>query len=199
MRDFIKLEEFGTKAQSIAPIGIVMSFFTLIYAIWFGFAWGLAGWLIFIMLAIFCMFIVKMSIDNIQHSKKFHAVSTDDSRAIEKKMKILSIISYSSLWLAVIISALLGKVKFIMPIVTLIIGIHFLPQASIMSRKIDYFIAPIPITFAFISIWLAFTSDLNWQTLYAISGIGGSIATISYAVYMIVSYKKLVQKYQVDY
>ena len=30
MRDFIKLEEFGTKAQSIAPIDIVMSFFTFI-------------------------------------------------------------------------------------------------------------------------------------------------------------------------
>ncbi|MFC2663294.1 MAG: hypothetical protein ACFNZE_00995 [Scardovia wiggsiae] len=30
MIDFIKLEEFGTKAQSIAPIGIVMSFFTFI-------------------------------------------------------------------------------------------------------------------------------------------------------------------------
>ncbi len=30
LRDFIKLEVFGTKAQSIAPIGIVKSFFTFI-------------------------------------------------------------------------------------------------------------------------------------------------------------------------
>jgi hypothetical protein len=36
-------EWFGEVAQSIAPIGMMMAIFMLVYSVWFGFAWGEMG------------------------------------------------------------------------------------------------------------------------------------------------------------
>lgn len=193
-----KFREFGAIAQSIAPVGIMMSLFTLIYSLWFGFAWGAYGWVAFAATVLFCAVITRISIGNIKHSSAFEAISTDRTASIEKKMKRLSAISYSVLWLSVIVLAILHQIKFIFPVATLIIGTHFLPQAKIMGRKIDYFIAPIPIIFSGFSIWLGFMTEMNWLILYAIAGIGGCAATMIYAVYMVYSFNRIVEIYRVS-
>ena len=40
-------QEFGEIAQNIAPYGIMMAVFTLFYSVWFCFAWGTVGRILF--------------------------------------------------------------------------------------------------------------------------------------------------------
>ncbi|MDO4872044.1 MAG: hypothetical protein Q4A27_01315 [bacterium] len=198
MEKEIKLE-YGGIAQSIAPMGIVMACFSLVYSIWFGFAWGEIGWLVFTVIILCNFYIVVKSIKNIQHANQFEAHETADGLRITKQMGILSGTSYSVIWILVFILFFSKQERIIFPMVTLIIGLHFLPQAKIMRRKIDYFVAPFPIFSAGLALYLAFNSDINWIFLGAVAGIGGSIATTIYGFYLLAVYKKIANKFNIPY
>lgn len=192
---------YGEAAQSIAPVGIMMSVFLLVYTIWFGFAWGAIGWLAFTLSLLLSTFIFVRSVKNIKHSKLFEKHISAEGKRIGKAMGILSGISYGLLWLSVILLFIFNLIDFIMPIVTLIIGLHFLPQARIMDRKIDYFVAPIPILTSLIAFYLALQSpsNLSWLSLYAIASVGGAIATSIYGIYILITYKNLAKASGVNY
>ena len=49
----VKRDEAIIAAKSSAPFPILMAVFMLIYAVWFGLAWGLIGWAVFALLADF--------------------------------------------------------------------------------------------------------------------------------------------------
>lgn len=180
---------YGEAAQSIAPVGVMMAFFLLVYTVWFGFAWGTVGWLLFILSILLASFLFLKSIQNIKHSKLFENSQTTEGKRISKLMGILSGVSYGILWLAVILLFTFDLSIFIMPIVTLIIGVHFIPQAKIMKRKIDYIVALLPIVTAIIAIFLAIQSDLVWLSVYAVASIGGALATSIYGLYILRTYK----------
>lgn len=190
---------YGEAAQSIAPVGVMMASFLLVYTVWFGFAWGALGWILFSLSILLASFLVVKSIQNIKHSKLFENKQTTEGKRINKLMGILSGVSYGILWLAVILLFIFDLSVFIMPIVTLIIGLHFIPQAKIMNRKIDYFVAPLPIISAVISIFLGIQSDLTWLYIYAIASIGGALATSIYGLYILRTYKKMAKENDVSY
>ena len=154
--------QFGTIAQNIAPYGVMMAIFALVYAACFGLAWCGAGWTLLGLVCVAALIIVVLSVRNVCHAKQFPAVQTAEGQRIVRTMGILSGITYSTIWLLGIILAVIGQAKFIMPMVTLLIGFHFVPQAKIMSRKIDYFVAPVPIFAAVVAIYLGcFTTNLG--------------------------------------
>lgn len=68
-----------------------------------------------------------------------------------------------------------------------------------MNRKIDYFVAPLPIILSFIAFYVAFQTSIPWVNVYAISGIGGALATVIYGYYLVDAYTKVAQQYGVDY
>ena len=88
---------FGEFAQNIAPYGIVMSVFTIVYSIWFGFAWGFVGWVLFALILAYSASITFVSIKNIKHSKQFTAHASAEGQKIGKSMGILSAITYISI------------------------------------------------------------------------------------------------------
>lgn len=182
----------GETLQSIAPVSLMMSIFLLAYTIWFGVAWGLVGWILFIVSLFLSIFLFVKSIQNIKHSKLFEVHKTDSGKRIGKAMAVLSGVSYGILWLSVIILVIVSWYELIMPIVTLIIGLHFIPQAKIMNRKLDYFVAPIPITTALCSIILVINTELSWQNAFAIASIGGAVATVVYGFHILHIYKLLI-------
>ncbi|GMA48018.1 hypothetical protein TMUPMC115_2273 [Tetragenococcus muriaticus PMC-11-5] len=181
----------GETLRSIAPVSLMMAIFLLAYTIWFGFAWGLFGWILFTVSLFISTILFVKSIQNIKHSKLFEVHETKSGKRIGKAMGILSGVSYGILWLSVIILIIIDWYALIMPVVTLIIGLHFFPQAKIMNRKLDYFVAPIPIATALISIILVINSDLPWQSAFAIASIGGAIATIIYGFHILSTYQQL--------
>ena len=192
-------QEFGEIAQNIAPYGIMMAVFTLFYSVWFCFAWGRAGMVLFALTVVYGAYIVFASIKNIKHAKRFKAVPSEAGKKIAKNMGIVSAISYSALTVIAVMLAAVHLEKLILPAVTLIIGLHFIPLAKIMNRKIDYFIAPVPIVFSLAASYLAFTTTMTWLEVYAVAGIGGAFATMIYGAYMLYAYKKVVREYRIEY
>ena len=192
-------QEFGEIAQNIAPYGIMMAVFTLFYSVWFCFAWGAVGRILFALTVAYGGTIVFTSIKNIKHAKRFKAVPSEAGKKILKNMSIVSAITYSALTVCAVTLSAVHLVKLIFPAVTLIIGLHFIPLAKIMNRKIDYFIAPVPIVFSLVASYLAFTTTMTWLEVYAVAGIGGACATMIYGTYMLYAYKKVVREYGVEY
>ena len=191
--------EFGEIAQNIAPYGIMMAVFTLFYSVWFCFAWGTVGRVLFALTFAYGAYIVFASIKNIKHAKRFKAVPSDAGKKIAKSMTIISAITYPALTIFAVTLVAFHLVKLIFPAVTLIIGLHFIPLGKIMHRKIDYFIAPVPIVFSLVASYLAFTTAISWVEVYAVAGIGGAVATMIYGAYMLYAYKKIAREYGVEY
>ena len=81
-------QEFGEIAQNIAPYGIMMAVFTLFYSVWFCFAWGRAGMVLFALTVVYGAYIVFASIKNIKHAKRFKAVPSEAGKKIAKNMGI---------------------------------------------------------------------------------------------------------------
>ena len=65
---------------------------------------------------------------------------------------------------------------------------------KIFDRKIDYFLAPVPIFTALIAAYITTVSDTPWQIVFAISSIGGVVATASYGLYLAVQCQQLIKK-----
>ena len=192
-------QEFGEIAQNIAPYGIMMAVFTLFYSVWFCFAWGAVGRVLFALTVAYGGNIVFASIKNIKHAKRFKAVPSDAGKKIVKSMSIISAITYSAITVFAATLSAVHLVKLIFPAVTLIIGLHFIPLGKIMNRKIDYLIAPVPIVFSLVASYLAFTTTMTWLEVYAVAGIGGAVATMIYGAYMLYAYKKIAREYGVEY
>ena len=190
--------EYGGIAQSLAPVGLMMAVFTLAYSLWFGFAWGLTGWLVFLVIAAYSLYIFWVSLKNVKHSRQFEVHQTPQGERIGRQMGILSAVSYTSIWVLAALLFFLGQGKFIFPMLTFIIGLHFIPQAKIMNRKIDYLTAPFPLISASVAFYPAY-SNLNWLTLAAIAGIGGAVATSIYGFYILYIYRKIAEDYQIPY
>ncbi|AND79761.1 hypothetical protein [Streptococcus pantholopis] len=190
---------YGEAAQSIAPYGFLMAFFTLIYSLFFGIAWGLIGWLIFALAAVCSVYIACMSLRNIKHANRFEVFESLEGQRIKKQMGLLSAVTYTGVWMSGLILAYFGLHSFIFPTVTLIIGLHFIPQAKIMNRTIDYFVAPFPILSALSAIYLAFVSDMRWYVLWSVAGIGGACATLIYGFYLLSVYRKTAEKFGMPY
>jgi len=189
---------YGEAAQSIAPISMLMAIFMLIYTIWFGFAWGFIGWILFTLSVILACFLIVKSIQHMKHSKLFVNNKSAEGERIGKAMGILSAVSHGPLWLFVIILLIIDLHIFIIPAVTLIIGLHFIPQAKIMNRKLDYFVAPIPILSSIAAFYLALQTNASWLSVYSVAGVGGAIATAIYGLYTVKSYKTLALENGVD-
>ena len=192
-------QEFGEIAQNIAPYGIMMAVFSLFYSVWFCFAWGTAGRILFALTVVYGAYIVFASIKNIKHAKRFDAVPSEAGKKIGKSMGVVSAITYSAVTVFAATLHALHFEKLIFPAVTLIIGLHFIPLGKIMNRKIDCFIAPVPIVFSLVASYLAFTTAIPWPEVYAVAGIGGACATMIYGAYMLYAYKKVAREYGVEY
>lgn len=187
-------ESFGEAAGSIAPMGIMMAFFMLIYTIWWGFAFGMVGWILFVLSCVFALYLVFKSIRNIKHANRFPKNKSSECERIGKQMGILSGISYGILWIAAIILALMGLYQWILPVVTFIIAVHFFPQAKIFNRKIDYYLAPFPLATSIIGFYLAVQPGVDWSIVYAVTGTGGAIATGGYGIFMLITYRHLAKE-----
>jgi hypothetical protein len=98
-------------------------------------------------------------------------------------------ISYGALRIAVIVLGLLELWRWVLPVVALIIGIHFLPLAVVFSRRIDFALAPLAIGFAIVGLVLAAQPDISWQLVYGITAIGSAVTTGIYAAYILRGYR----------
>lgn len=62
--------------QSLPQVGFMMAVFNIVYCLWFGFAWGTIGWVVFGLLCFVSIAIIFVSILSLKHSKSFAKVAS---------------------------------------------------------------------------------------------------------------------------
>lgn len=185
-------------AQQIVPFAILMGLFTLAYSIWFGVAWGVAGWILTGIMVIASFYLLWKNYRNLQHLKRFKLYKSPEGRRLSQSMALLIGISCAMAVVIIIILIAYELVHFILPFLSLMVGVHFIQQASITTRQIDYMVAPLPIISSFIASYFAFQTGTSWMEVFAIAGLGGAAASVIYGFYLTASYRKLAEESGVE-
>jgi hypothetical protein len=192
-------EWFGSAARGTAFFPMLMSVYMLVYSVWFAVAWNAPGAILFAAIVVGAIVLGVRGVRQIRHASKFPAVPSDESRRIARSMGILNGVTHPIHIAGTLILLTLGELRWVLPLITLVIGAHFLPIAKILGRKIDYVVAPIMIAFAVVGGFLAANPDVSWTQVFAVTGIGGTIATGTYAVYLAHAYARLAKSAGVDF
>jgi hypothetical protein len=87
--------------------------------------------------------------------------------------------------------ALTQHAQYILPAIALVVGLHFYPMARIFRRTIDYYLATWTCLVALAAIYSTFNNGQSETCVMGFLGIGVSLATISYGLYMLRTARKL--------
>jgi hypothetical protein len=183
--------------RSVATGLFMMVFFTFL---WTGIAYGSlvsspGRWVL--LLFVFCMiFFIVHAVRFLGIAKNYPSLSSvEDTEEGKKKGKWFGIIFGAEglfIFLAVNLARNLGRPDLIIPLIALVVGLHFYPMAWIFKRKIDYWLASWATGIAICGIVFALNKNLNPETIQAFVGIGLAMATSGYGLYMVYYGKKMI-------
>jgi hypothetical protein len=192
-------EWFGAAARSVSFFPVMMSVYALVYAVWWPFAWGLPGAIAFAAVVLFATAFIARGVRQIRHALRFVAVESPEGARIGRAMGILNSVTHPIWMLGMIALIVVGEQRWIVPLVVFVIGAHFLPMARILGRRIDYPLGLLMVAFAVAGGVLAADPSVPWLTVFAVAGVGGTLATGVYAVYMARAYGRMVRAAGVPY
>lgn len=175
--------------KGIASGLLMMASFTLIWAgIAYGglhgtaYAWGL---IVFPLLAI--IFIVN-GVFLFRIAKHFPKVESEEDKAEGKKMGMWFGIIFAAeglgIFIAINIVTNMGHPELAIPVIALVVGLHFYPMAKVFKRTIDYYLATWSTIIAVLSIVFSLNHTLSQPNVAAFTGIGLAVATSGYGLYM---------------
>lgn len=176
--------------QSIGGGLFLMAFFT---TMWSGIASGsltggarMADMVVFFgMASMFIIYGVYFFIA----SKRFDVIKTAADKAEGKKMGMWFGIIFGLEGVTIPVAAFicigLHKSELILPVIALVVGLHFYPMAKIFKRTIDYYLATWATLVAIAAIILTLNHAVLPLPILAFLGIGMAVATTSYGLYMI--------------
>ena len=87
----------------------------------------------------------------------------------------------------------LGHADLVIPVIALVVGLHFYPLAKVFRRTIDYYLATWTSLVALIAIALIWNKIYSAPAVYAFVGIAAAMATSSYGACMIYTGKQLIK------
>ena|ERR1700761_5717994 len=176
--------------QSIATGLIMMAAFTMIWAMMGHF--GLAGRdnnIELIVFGLLAVLFVSRSIYFFGQAKKFPASMTAaDKERGKKEGKWFGIIFGAEglgIFIAINIVRNIGHDDLTIPVIALVVGLHFYPLAKVFKRKLDYYLATWSTLIAILSIVFTLNHTLSPNDILAFTGVGLAIATSSYGIYML--------------
>lgn len=182
---------FGAVARANSYFPIVISSYAVLYSIWWPFAWGLPGGIAFGAVVLLAVFFVARGIVQVRHAMSFPNDDTEENARIGKQMGILNSVTHPIWMIGTIVLLILGQGRWVLPLMIFVIGAHFLPMAHILNRKIDYLLGPIAMASATWAGVLAFNDQASWLVVFSVAGIGGTLSTLGYALYMSKAYQRL--------
>jgi hypothetical protein len=190
----------GSAVKGTATGLIMMAFFT---TLWAGIAYGgLAATPYWPVLLIFvaCSAVFIFNAVQLYRMAKFFppATSPEDIAREKNTGKWFGIIFGAEglgIFIAINIVINLGHPELEIPVIALVVGLHFFPLAKVFKRNIDYYFASYSTLIAILSIYLALNKTLNEPQIFAFTGVGIAFATVGYGIYMILSGRSLRAKY----
>ncbi|SHM70262.1 hypothetical protein [Mucilaginibacter sp. OK098] len=175
--------------KGIASGLLMMASFTLI---WAGIAYGglhtsVLAWALVLFPVLAIMFIAN-GISLFRLSKQFPKVESEEDKAEGKKMSMWFGIIFGAegllIFIAINIVINLGHPELTIPVIALVVGLHFYPMAKVFKRTIDYYLATWSTIIAILSIVFSLNHTLSQPNILAFTGIGLAVATSCYGLYM---------------
>ncbi|WP_426669951.1 hypothetical protein ACPPVU_01655 [Mucilaginibacter sp. McL0603] len=182
---------------SIATGLLMMAFFT---TMWTGIACGSLkhGIILLILFGIIIITFISFAIYLFGISKRFPKLESETDKAEGKQAgKWFGIIFGAEglgIFVAINIVVNLGHADLTIPVIALVVGLHFYPLAKIFKRTIDYYLATWTTVIAIIAIVLILKKVYPPANVDAFVGIGTAIATSGYGLYMIYVGRNLSKK-----
>jgi len=179
---------------------IMMAFFTLM---WTGIAYGglttTPYWPV-LLIFVACSAVFIFNAVQLYRMSKFFppATSPEDIARGKNTGKWFGIIFGAEglgIFIAINIVDNIGHPELQVPVIALVVGLHFFPLAKVFKRNIDYYFASYSTLIAILAIYLALNKMLDQSQIFAFTGIGIAIATVGYGIYMILAGRQLRSKY----
>ncbi|CAN5231427.1 hypothetical protein BH09BAC6_BH09BAC6_14130 [soil metagenome] len=176
--------------KGIATGLIMMAVFTLIWAsIAFG---GLNGTTYVFALAAFpvlAIIFVSKGISLFRKAKHFPKLESEADLLEEKRTgKWFGIIFGAEglgIFIGINIVNNLGHPELDIPVIAMVVGLHFFPLAKVFKRTIDYYLATWSTLIAALAIIFSLNKTLPFNGVLAFVGTGIAIATSGYGLYML--------------
>ena len=183
--------------RSVATGLLMMAFFTMM---WTGIAYGsmqTGGIIILILFASVIAVLVFNAVSLFSLSKQFPKLETEEDKAEGKRTGRWFGIIFGAeglgIFIGINIAVNLGHADLTIPVIALVVGLHFYPLARVFKRTIDYYLATWTTIVAIIGFVLILNKSCSAAVADAFVGIGTAIATSCYGFYMIYTGKKLTQ------
>jgi hypothetical protein len=177
--------------KGIASGLIMMACFTLMWAgIAFGGLNGNICWLGLLIFPVFSFVFIINAVKLFRIAKHFPKLTSEADIAREKKTgKWFGIIFGAEglgIFIGINIVIYLGHPDLVIPVLALVVGLHFYPMAKIFRRTIDYYIATWSTAIAVLAIVFVLNKTMAQSAAMVFVGIGIGIATSSYGFYMVI-------------
>lgn len=174
----------GTIIGGTASGLIPMAIFTPIYAFWPITAWSVAGAVFFLLAVGWSVFLATTAAQLLRLSRSLPRETNDFDARVTKGMTIVSSIQGGLSLTAVVVLVLVGRYVWILPVVVLVVAVHFYPIAAIFRRTIDYYLGTAMLVVAVVGLTLASHSDVAWQVTVGITGFGAALVTSGYGLWI---------------
>lgn len=185
----------GTVLNGIASGMVPMAIFTPVYAIWAAVAWPVPGGIVFIVALAWSVYLGLTGRRLLRLSADLPDERTAHDGRITRGMTILSSAQGGLILLAVVVLVLLGQWEWILPVVAIVVALHFFPMASLFGRSIDYYLGTGMAIAALAGLTLA-GMGATWQVVWAVTGLGGALVTSMYGLYMVRTARRTLAQYE---
>jgi hypothetical protein len=196
------LDNKTTVLPAMAIRGIDSGLFMMMVftGIWTGIAYGagMSGssyqWLLLVFVVCMIVFFVQ-GIRFFQIAKNYPSIQSAEDAAEGKKMGMWFGIIFGAeglfIFLGVSLVRYIGHTDLIIPVIALVVGLHFYPLGRIFNRQIDYWLATWTTVLALLGILFTLNKTFSFHRIAAFVGIGVAMATICYGIYMIYYGRKI--------
>jgi len=124
-------------------------------------------------------------------AKNYPKITSETDLAEEKRMgKWFGIIMGAEglgIFIGINVVVNLGYPQLTIPVIALVVGLHFFPLARVFKRTIDYYLATWSTVIAILSIVLTLNKTFTENGMLAFTGVGVAMATSCYGIYMVLS------------
>jgi len=176
--------------QSIASGLLMMAFFTMMWATMANL--GLNGrdhYAVLVFFGILAILFVSNAIHLLTIAKRFPKLSSEEDKAEGKRSGKWFGIIFGAEGLGIVIAInivkYLGHDDLVIPVIALVVGLHFYPLGWVFKRTLDYYLATWATLIAVLSIIFTLNKTLTANDVLAFVGVGIGIATSCYGLYMI--------------
>lgn len=186
----------GTIMRGSASGLIPMAIFTPIYAFWPVVANPLIGSILFALALGWSAYLAVRAVAILRDTRTLPRETNAYDARIAKGMTIISSIQGALILTSIVVLIVFDRWEWILPVVVLIVAVHFFPMPSLFERTIDYYLGSVMLLIAGTGIILTSQSSISWTTTWAVTGFGAALVTSAYGLYIDHAARTVFARYQ---